>query len=161
ARIVADTRMDWRARRFAAGLLGEIGHERPLDPASLEALITAGRPQGDETRLPAIAIEAIEEASGLSREMVVERLTRSGATARRQDTLFPAPLLARLARVSIAEDLPLLKGMMERFGDAAGIEAHYVVEAAMRIPGQPAADVLGNWFIRYAALRPHIGFGLA
>ena len=51
--------------------------------------------------------------------------------------------------------------MMERFGNAAEVEAHYVVDAALRIPGEPAGDVLGNWYVRFAGLRAHIAFGLA
>jgi hypothetical protein len=63
--------------------------------------------------------------------------------------------------VSTAEDLPLIKRMMERFGSAGSVEAHYVVEAALHVPGEPASDILGNWFNRFEALRPHIGLGLA
>jgi hypothetical protein len=159
-RIVADTRMDKRARRFAAAVLKDIGREKPLDPASVEALIVAGRQKEDE-RLFETVLEAIEEAPGLSRATVVARLTPQSEAAQYQDVLYPAPLLARLAKVSTADDLALLKRLMERFGSAATVEAHYVVEATLRVPGQPAADVLGNWFTRYVGLRPHIAFGLA
>jgi len=161
ARILADTSMEYRARRFAAAVLHDIGHEKPLDPASVEALIVAGRQKGDESRLPEMANEAIEEASGLSRAAVVARLDRPGKEARHQDVMFPAPLLARLARVSLADDLPLLRTMMMRFGDRGGVEAHYLVDAALNIPGEPAADTLANWYLRYPPLHPHIAIGLA
>jgi hypothetical protein len=161
ARIVADTRMTVRARYFAAAILRDIGHDEPLESASIEALIAAGRQKGDELRLPAMAIEAMEDAQSLTRETVLARLAERPRSAQTQDVLFPAPLLARLAKVSVAEDLPLLKRMMQRFGEAAGVEAHTLVEAALHIPGGPAADVLGNWYVRYTGLQTHIAFGLA
>lgn len=161
ARILADTSMEDRARRFAAAVLHDIGHQRPLGPASIEALIVAGRQKGEEMRLPEIALEAVEEATNLSRGTVVSRLGRFGTGEEHQDAMFPAPLLARLAKVSIAADLPLLKSTMLRFGERGTIEAHYIVDAALHIPGPEAADVLGDWYVRYAPLRAHIGFGLA
>ena len=160
ARIVADSKMDKRARYFAAAVLRDMAREDGLEPASIEALIVAGRQKGENMRLHEMAIEAMEDAPGLSRETVVARLTARSGTERRQDELFPAPLLARLAKVSRAEDLPLLKRMMQRFGDAAEIEAHYLVDAALHIPGEPAADALGNWYVRYQGVRSHIAFGL-
>ena len=159
-RILADTRMERRARYFAAAVLRDIGHEKTLDPATIEALIVVGRQKGNE-RLFEMVIEALDEAPGLSRAMVVARLTPQSEAAQYQDVLYPAPLLARLAKISLAEDLPLLKRMMERFGNAAEVEAHYVVDAALRIPGEQAGDILGNWYVRFAGLRPHIAFGLA
>ena len=159
-RIVADSRMDNRARRFAAAVLRDIGHDKALDPATIEALIVAGRQKGNE-RVFEVVIEALEDGPGLSRATVVARLTPQSEASQYQDILYPAPLLARLAKISLAEDLPLLKRMMERFGNAAEVEAHYVVEAALRIPGELAADILGNWYVRYVGLRPHIAFGLA
>jgi hypothetical protein len=161
ARILADTAMESRARRFAAAVLRDIGRQKPLEPASIETLIVAGRQKGDETWLAEIAIEVVEEVSGLSRATVLARLNRTGAAAQQQDVLFPAPLLARLAKVSLVDDLPLLKSMMTRFGDHSTVEAHYLVEAALHVPGDQAADVLGNWYVRYPPLRPRIGVGLA
>ena len=160
ARIVADTRMDKRARFFSAAILHDIDHEKPLDPATIEALIVAGR-QKDDERLFEEVMEAIEDASGLSRATVVARLNSQSEASQYQDVLYPVPLLARLAKVSLAEDLPLIKRMMERFGSTGSVEAHYVVEAAFHIPGGPATDVLQNWYIRHVSLRPHIGLGLA
>jgi hypothetical protein len=72
-RIVADSGMDKRARFFAAAVLRDIGREKALDPASIEALIVAGRQKGDE-RLFEVVMAAIEEAPGLSRATVVARL---------------------------------------------------------------------------------------
>jgi hypothetical protein len=160
ARIVADSRMDKRARHFAAAVLNDIGHQKSLDPGSLEALIVAGR-QKDDERLFETATEALEDMPGLSRATVVARLSPQSESSKYQDVLYPAPLLARLAKVSVAEDLPLIKRMMARFGENASVEAHFLVEAALHVPGALAADILQNWFIRYVGLRPHIGFGLA
>ena len=121
----------------------------------------AGRQKGRGATLPEIAIEAIEEASGLSRATVVARLNRTGSAAQHQDVLFPAPLLARLAKVSIADDLPLLRKMMARFGEHGAIEAHYVVEATctFRASRRPTSSATGS--NRYPPLRSHIGVGLA
>jgi HEAT repeats len=159
-RIVADSRMDKRARFFAAAVLHDIGHDKPLDPASIEALIVAGRQKGDE-RLFEMVMAAIEDAPGLSRATVVARLNSESEASQYQDVLNPVPLLGRLAKVSTAEDLPLIKRMMERFGSTGSVEAHYAVEAALHVPGESASDILGNWYNRFAALRPHIGLGLA
>ena len=159
-RILADSRMNKRARRFAAAVLHDIGQEKPLDPASIEALIVAGRQKEDE-RLFETVLGAIEDAPGLSRATVVARLTPQSESAQYLDVLHPAPLLARLAQVSLAEDLPLIKRLMDRFGSTASAEAHYLIQAALHIPAEPAADVLGNWYMRYEALRPHIAVGLA
>ena len=89
------------------------------------------------------------------------RLSAESESSQYQDVLYPAPLLARLAKVALPEDLPLLKRQMERFGSSASVEAHYVVEAALRVPGWPAAEVLAAWYNRYVGLRAHIAFGLA
>ena len=104
-RILADTRMERRARYFAAAVLRDIGHEKTLDPATIEALIVVGRQKGNE-RLFEVVIEALDEAPGLSRAMVVARLTPQSEAAQYQDVLYPAPLLARLAKISLAEDCP-------------------------------------------------------
>ena len=61
ARMVADPRMDKRARHFAAAVLHDIGHDKALDPASIEALIVAGHQKEDE-RLFENVMEAIEDA---------------------------------------------------------------------------------------------------
>ena len=159
-RIVADSRMDKRARFFAAAVLHDIGLEKPLDPATIEGLIVAGRQKEDE-RLFEMVMTAIEDAPGLTRAAVVARLSPESNASQYLDVLHPVPLLARLAKVSTAEDLPLIKRLMERFGSTGSVEAHYVVEAALHVPGELASDILGNWFNRFEALRPHIGLGLA
>jgi hypothetical protein len=159
-RIVADSGMDKRARFFAAAVLRDIGREKALDPASIEALIVAGRQKGDE-RLFEVVMAAIEEAPGLSRATVVARLNPQSEASQYLDVLYPVPLLGRLAKVSTGEDLPLIKRMMDRFGSTGSVEAHYVVEAALHVPGELASDILGNWYNQYTALRPHIGLGLA
>ncbi len=74
--------------------------------------------------------------------------------------LFPGPLLARLAKVAIAEDLPLLAQVMDRVAATKGPEADVVVEAVLHVPGAEADAVLTNWFNRYEGLRAHIAVGL-
>jgi len=162
ARIVADTRMDVMARLFAAAALRDIGKIKPLEPASVEALVVAARTKGADERLRDVATGAVENADSLSRADVVARLTsRSSEASARNDVLFPGPLLARLAKVSTAADLPLLRQTVERFGDHDSPEAHYAVDAALNIPGDPPLNYLGNWFIRYPRLQTHIGLALA
>jgi hypothetical protein len=141
-------------------VLNDIGHEKELDPASIEALIVAGRQKEDERLFEAV-MSAIEDAPGLSRATVVARLSPQSQASQYQDVLYPAPLLARLAQVSTAEDLTLIKRMMERFGRSGSAEAHYIIEAALHVQGELAADILGNWYISYVGLRPHIALGLA
>ena len=162
ARIVADTKIDVMARLFAAAALRDIGTIKELDPASVEALIVAARAKGADGRLRDVATAAVEDADSLSRADVVARLkSRSSEASARNDVLFPGPLLARLAKVSTAADLPLLRQTMERFGDHDSPEAHYAVDAALNIPGQAPLAYLGNWFIRYPRLQTHIGLALA
>jgi hypothetical protein len=162
ARIVSDTRIDIIARFFAAATLRDIGSVKPLDPPTVEALLIAARGKGKDEYVRDVAIRAIENAESLSRPDVIARLQgRSAQPGARNDQMFPAPLLARLAKVSTAADLPLLKQMMDRFGDHDGPEAHYVVDAALNVGGQAPNTYLNNWFIRYRRLQTHIGLGLA
>src|SRR4051812_374960 len=117
ARILLGNQYEPRAHLFAAAALRDLGRQKALDPATIEALIVAARRRGhfadEETAIP--AFDAIAEAAVLSRAEVVARIKgkdRSAPTAR-QDVRFPGPLLARLAQVSIAEDLPLLAQVMD------------------------------------------------
>jgi hypothetical protein len=164
ARILLGNQYEPRAHMFAAALLHDVGHQKALDPATVEALIVAGRRRSsfDEEHTAIPAFDAIADAVVLSRAEVVARIKgsdRSSPTAR-QDLLFPGPLVARLAKVSIAEDLPLLVQVMERVATFKGPEADVVVEAALHVPGAEAEAVLSNWFNRYEGLRPHIAVGL-
>lgn len=164
ARILLGNQYEPRAHLFAAAALRDLGHQKALDPATIEALIVAARRRSnfdeDETAIP--AFDAIADAAVLSRAEVVARIRgsdRSSPTAR-QDVLFPGPLVARLARVAIAEDLPLLAQVMERFAATKGPEADLAVEAALHVPGGEADAVLTNWFNRFEGLRAHIAVGL-
>ena len=164
ARILLGNQYEPRAHLFAAAALRDLGRQKALDPATVEALIVAGRRRNnfaeEQTAIP--AFDAIAEAAVLSRAEVVARIRgndRSSPTSR-QDVLFPGPLAARLAKVSIAEDLPLLAQVMERVAPAKGPEADVVVEAALHVPGAEADAVLTNWFNRYEGLRTHIAVGL-
>jgi hypothetical protein len=87
--------------------------------------------------------------------------TRAGtSTAEQQDVLRPGALLARLAKVAAAPDLPLIFRLMDRFGTTAGPEPHAIVEAALHVPGRGAEDGLIRWFDRYEKLQIHIAIGL-
>jgi hypothetical protein len=164
ARILLGNQYEPRAHMFAAAALRDLGHEKALDPATVEALIVGARRRStyeeEQTAIP--AFDAIADAAVLSRAEVVARIKGSDQSSptTRQDVLFPGPLLARLARVAIAEDLPLLTQVMERAAAAKGPEADMVVEAALHVPGGEADTVLTNWFNRYEGLRPHIAVGL-
>jgi hypothetical protein len=164
SRILLGNQYEPRAHLFAAAALRDLGHQKALDPATIEALIVAARRRAhfaeEYTAIP--AFDAIADAAVLSRAEVVARIKgrdRSAPTAR-QDVLFPGPLVARLARVSIAEDLPLLVQVMERVAAVKGPEADVVIEAALHVPGAQAEAVLTNWFSRYEGLRSHIAVGL-
>ena len=139
------------ARLFAAAALRDIGNVKPLEPASVEALIVAARTKGTDERLRDIATAAVENADSLSRADVVARLkSRSSEASARNDVLFPGPLLARLAKVSTAADLPLLRQTIERFGEHDSPEAHYAVDAALNIPGEAPLPIsaTGSFAIR-------------
>lgn len=164
ARILLGNQYEPRAHLFAAAALRDLGHQKALDPATVEALIVAARRRAnfaeEYTAIP--AFDAIADAAVLSRAEVVARIKGRDQTAptARQDLLFPGPLAARLARVAIAEDLPLLVQLMERVAAVKGPEADVVVEAALHVPGAEAEAVLTNWFNRYDGLRVHIAVGL-
>lgn len=164
ARILLGNQYEPRAHLFAAAALRDLGRQKALDPATIEALIIAGRRRShyadEQTSIP--AFDAIAEAAVLSRAEVVARIEgkdRSLPTAR-QDMLFPGPLLARLAKVSIAEDLPVLAQVMDRLVATKGPEADVAVEAVLHVPGAEADAILANWFNRYEGLRAHIAVGL-
>jgi hypothetical protein len=134
-----------------------------LRRATVEALITAARRKDGlgEDKLIVPAFEAVAEAEALTREEVVRRIRNTGTSnAERQDALLPGPLLARLAKVSIADDLPLLSHLMERFGDAKGPEAEFIVDGVLNVPGQQADARLVNWFRRYESQQPHLIIGM-
>lgn len=162
ARITADPKIDLKARRFAAAILRDIGTAKPLDRASIDALIVAGRMKAKEKLLPELANEALENATNLPRAEVVARLAGENKTPEaRVDVLQPGPLLARLSTVATAEDVPLLRHLMSRFGRSDGHEGHYIVAATLNIPGEAANASLGNWMVTYPKLETHIGIGLA
>ena len=164
SRILLGNKHEPRAHLFAAASLRDLGRQKPLDPATVEALIVAARRRNDpdEEQTASPAFDAIAEAAVLSRAEVVARIKgsdQSSPTAR-QDVKFPGPLVARLARLSIAEDLLLLTEVMDRVATTKGPEADVVVEAALHVPGAHADAVLVNWFNRYEGLRAHIAIGL-
>jgi hypothetical protein len=163
ARIARGSEYEPRAHLFAAGLLGAIGRAKPLDEAAVEALVVASRRRThfEDKKVAGPAYAAIAEANVLTREAVLARIAGKPGAAFGPDQLSPGPLLARLARVSEAEDLPLLGRMMARYGKQEGPEAAAVVEAAFHIPGDAARNKLVNWMVTYPNVRPMIVAGLA
>jgi hypothetical protein len=164
ARILNGNQFQPRAHLFAAALARDIGQRQALDAATVEALIVAARRKGppDEGSAADVAFDAIAGSEALSHAEVVARLEGhdQSSAARRPDVLMPAPLLARLARISIADDLPLLRRMMSRFGDFETPEAGLIVAAALHIPGEQADARLINWLNRYPLLATQIALGL-
>ena len=165
ARILLGNQYEPRAHLFAAAALRDLGHQKALDPATIEALIVAARRRSTLRRRvhgdPGVRRDrggggAVARRGG--------RADQGDATDRRRrrarTCCFPGPLVARLARVSIAEDLPLLAQVMDRVAETKGPEADVVVEAALHVPGAQADAVLTNWFNRYEGLRAHIAVGL-
>jgi hypothetical protein len=163
ARILRDGKTELRAHRFATITLRDIGRVKALEPAAVEALIVAARRKDDSESWARAALEALQNATTLSRAEVLERIDRRGKAtpAQQQDVLSPTPLLARLSMVALADDLPLLGRLMARFGEEDGPEAELIVEAALRISGEQSDARLINWFTRYKNVRPLIGMGLA
>jgi hypothetical protein len=162
AKLVGAKKASERTRLTAAALLRRIGRDKPLQPVAIEALIAAARFKiEDEEDLQIVASEAVQESSSLSRADVLARLDPRGQSARSDDLLHPCALLARLARVALIDDLPLLKRMMERFGAGSGPEPFFVVEAALSLHGAAVDSALMIWFDRYKNLQTQIGVGLA
>ena len=160
ARVVGDKKAAIRARIMAALILGAIGREKPLEPAAIEALIAAARfRREDNERFQIDAAEAVQETSTLSRADVLARI--AGQNSQSADVLHPCALLARLARLAIADDLPLLKRMMARFGESEGAEPFFVVDATLAIHDPQSDALLMGWFPRYPKLQSQIAAGLA
>jgi len=158
ARLVAAPGVEPLARLFAAAALRDLQHHKPLEMPTVEALITAGRRRApEEEKIVNVALQAMREATALSREDVLARLD---IAAGGPDTVAPAPMLARLTRLATAEDLWLLGRMMARFGGGHGPERELIVEAALRIPGAEADAKLMAWFREYPALQQEIAVGL-
>jgi hypothetical protein len=167
ARIVGDKKAEIRTRLMAASILRAIGRDKPLEPAALEALITAARfKREDNERFQIVAAEAVQDTSTLARADVLARLAPQGGSGSsnegtHQDVLHPCALVARLARLALADDLPLIKRLMARFGDGDGPEPFFLVEAALEVHDAQSDAMLENWFVRYPKLQAQIIAGLA
>ena len=160
ARVVGDKKAAIRARIMAALILGAIGREKPLEPGAIEALIAAARfRREDNERFQIDAAEAVQETSTLSRADVLARIAAQNSQS--ADVLHPCALLARLARLAIADDLPLLKRMMARFGESEGPEPFFIVDATLAIHDPQSDALLMGWFPRYPKLQSQIAAGLA
>ncbi len=108
------------------------------------------------------AYAAISEAAVLSRDAVLARINPPPPTRSIEiDETSPGPLIARLSRVSEAEDLPLLGRLMARFGTTDGPEAEAIVVAALHVPGAAANTRLLGWLEQYPNVRAMIVIGLA
>jgi hypothetical protein len=162
ARIARGPEFEPRAHLFAAVLLRELGRVKPLDETAVEALIVAARRRQEleDKRVAEPAYVAIAESNVLTREAVLSRMGPHPGVSPGPDQLQPGPLLARLARVAEAEDLPLLGRLMARFGETPGPEAAAIVEAAFHVSGEAARVRLLGWLDRYPEVRVPILVGL-
>ncbi len=162
ARIARGNEFEPRAHLFAAFLLRDIGRAKPLEEASVEALIVAARrrthPEDKLVADPAYA--ALSGAEALTREAILARLASQPGQPSGPDQLFPGPLVARFSSVAEADDLPLLTRLMSRFGDKDGPEAGAIVAATLHISTGAARARLLGW-LRYQRVRPQIVIGLA
>jgi hypothetical protein len=152
ARIVAGKQYEPDAHLFAALTLGEVQRSVPLTPATVEALIVAGRRRADAEEWAAeVAWRVLRDATALSHEDVVARLRTALVRMTGPDASSPGPLLARLASVGTRADLPLLARALALFGQPWRPEAQLAVEAAAQIPGPEADAKLIGWFNSFAA----------
>jgi hypothetical protein len=136
----------WEVRMYAASLLGRMALEHPLGAQSRAALFAASH--GRHVEMSHAALEAIAHDAGLSRAEVLGRLAGPSPDYR--------PLLARLARVAMTDDLALLARLMPRFAASDGPEAASLVEAASAVPGPEADEQLVVWFDTQPPLRAAI-----
>jgi hypothetical protein len=146
AAVASDTHQDWFTRMFAVATLGRMALEHPLSAKSRPALFAAARDRHEE--MSRVAREVIAHDTGLARTEVLASLAGASPDY--------APLLARLARVATAADLPLVAGLMPRFAGSDGPEAASLVEAAGAVPSPEAEAKLVAWFDAYPALRARI-----
>lgn len=162
ARIARGAELEPRAHLFAAALLRELGHVKPLDEAAVEALIVAARRRQhrEDKEVAEFAYEAIADSDVLTRAAVLSRIGAHAGVSPGPDQLQPGPLLARLARVAEAEDLPLLGRLMTRYADKPGPEPAAIIEAAFHISGEAARVRLLGWLDRYPEVRAPILVGL-
>jgi hypothetical protein len=162
ARIVANKQLERRTRVFAVAALRSIGHETPLTPGAIDALVQAAhfKPEGN-SKLQVLASQAVQETSTLSRTDVLARLeSRASTQAAREDAQHPCALLARLARVSLAEDVPLLTRLMNHFGESEAAEPNFIVEAALNVRTAEADAALIRWYKQHVRVRTQIAMGL-
>lgn len=157
ARLVAGTQYEPLAHAFAAAALRELQRTKPLDPATVEALVTAGRRKSiQEQRTVAVVYQTLRDAAALSREDVIARLTINSGASAGPDVLMPGPMLARLVTTATAADLPLLGRIMARVGEPWTPEADLILEAVAGIPGSEADAKLVNWFNQYPEAQAQI-----
>lgn len=146
--VASDGGKDWLVRMFGASLLDRMALEHPLGARSRAALFAASHDRHEQ--MWHVALEAIGRDSGFPRSEVVGRLAGAAPDYR--------PLLARLAHVATAADLPLAAKLMPRFAPGAvpSPEATSLVEAVGAVPGPAAESLLVTWFDAYPALHPAI-----
>jgi hypothetical protein len=158
ARLVAGTSYEPLTHLFAAATLRDLQRDKPLELATVDALATAGRRKTpEEEKTVTVALQAMRDAAALTREDVLGRLNISKGGP---DAVAPAPMLARLTKVSTVDDLPLLGRLLPRWGDGKGPEGALIVEAALNVPGPEADAKLMFWFQHYPALQQMIALGL-
>ncbi len=150
AALAEDPGKIWDMHLFAVAMLQRMSLEHPLSARSRAALFVNSHDRHEE--LSRVALEAISRDTGLARAEVLARLGAASPDYR--------PLLARLAQVATAADLPMLTGLMPRFAGTDGPEAAFLVEAAGTVPGPEAEARLLGWFDEYPARRSSIALRL-
>ena len=150
AAVAEDTVKIWEVHLYAAAMLQRMSLEHPLGARSRAALFVNSHDRHEE--LSRVALEAIARDAGLARAEVLARLGDASPDYR--------PLLARLAHVATAADLPVLTGLMPRFAVTKGPEATFLVEAVGSVPGAEAEARLLAWFDQYPPLRSWIALRL-
>lgn len=146
ARLANDLHQTLTVRATSTANLGDIAAVGSLPPDARETLLSVS--EYKNRLLASIATRAIAGDKTLSRDEVLSRLAG------------PSPayvaLLARLAHVSTAQDLPLLAKLMNDHRGKADPVAVALIGVAAAIPGPEAEALLLTWFEAAVPLRRRI-----
>lgn len=146
ARLANDFHQTLTVRLTSTATLGDIAALEPLPPDATEILLSVS--EYKNRLLASIATRGVAKDKALSHEEVLARLAG------------PSPayvaLLARLTRVSTAQDLSLLAKLMNDHRGKADPVAVALIDVAAGIPGPEAEALLLTWFEAQVPLRRRI-----